>query len=164
MPDARDWITTLNLEPHPEGGWYKETYRAELSIPHSALPPAFGGDRAVATSIYYLLEAHDVSRFHRIQSDETWHHYAGDPVTIHMPGNTPDQVRIGSIPGLTTPQFTVPAGIWFGAELESDSGFALMGCTVAPGFDFSEFELADQADLCARYPRHEPLIRRLTQA
>ena len=162
MPDARDWIDALQLQPHPEGGWYKEVYRSEYLLPVSVLPSGFHGDRPVTTSIYYLLEAGDVSRFHRIQSDEIWHHYGGVPVRIHMLADKPSHGTIGSVPGETSPQMTVPAGVWFGAEPLAETGYALMGCTVAPGFDFAEFELAERNDLLSAYPSSDAVIRRLT--
>jgi len=139
---AHDWIARLALAPHPEGGFYREVYRADDVIPAQALPPRFPGDRSVATSIYYLLEAGNFSAFHRIRSDEIWHFYAGGPLELHLvsEGNT-RTVRLGleADPDMA-PQVVIPHGVWFAAEPCSTSEYSLVGCTVSPGFDFKDFE------------------------
>ena len=155
MKTAQDWIAALPLIPHPEGGYYRETYRSPMAV---ALP-GFSGERAVSTAIYFLLPAGEVSAFHRIKSDELWHFYTGQLLTIHGidPAGGYSTIELG--PG--QPQAVVPAGSWFGATV--DSGYALVGCTVAPGFDFSDFELASRSALLAQYPQHRPIIERLTK-
>lgn len=161
-------IETLTLRPHPEGGYFRETYRATDTIAATALPARFPGARQVSTAIYYLLQGNQVSRFHRIQSDEVWHFYAGDTLLVHVLGS-PDRLttlRLGSnLAEGDRFQLVVPAGAWFAAELRDPQPerFALVGCTVAPGFDFADFELADGEALTAQYPRHADLIRRLTR-
>ncbi len=158
------WIDTLGLQPHPEGGHYREMYRSSDVLPRPGLPSRFRNDRNACTSIYYLLGHPETSRFHRILSDEIWHHYEGSAVLIHMIG--PDGgyslVTLGTDPGAgETPQAVVPYGRWFAAEIRERDGYALMGCTVSPGFDFEDFELADRNRLTAQCPGLHDLISRL---
>lgn len=163
-PTAEQLISSLQLVRHPEGGWYRETYRAAELLPAAALPERFGGERSCATAIYFLLEAGDVSVLHRIKSDELWHFYAGVPLRVHIlaPDGGYQVMVMGSDPAAGQQfQAVVPAGSWFGAEPAED-GYALVGCTVAPGFDFADFEMADQAALLQLYPEQAELIRRLT--
>ena len=158
---ADDWIARLGLIRHPEGGWYRETYRSSERIERAALPPRFGGPRAFSTAIYYLLRAGERSALHRIKSDEVWHHYAGDAVELWLleePGGA-RQVRLG---GDGEPQVIVPAGVWYGARVVAGGAYALMGGTVAPGFDFADFELADRAALLAKWPGQRAIIETLT--
>ncbi len=148
-PAAR-WVRLLGLTPHPEGGHFRETYRSAGSIPRAALSEGFAGDRSLSTAIYFLLEHPDVSRLHRIRSDETWHHYEGAAVEIVSvsPQGILTRQLLGKDPGRSErPQQVVPAGHWFGARVAEPGGYALVGCTVAPGFDFADFELADKKKL-----------------
>lgn len=164
MPGAAYWIRHLGLQPHPEGGCFRETYRASESIPNAALPARFAGPRAFGTAIYFLLKHPDVSALHRIRSDELWHFYAGSALTLHLfePGGSYRRLRLGLRPARgEAPQAVVPAGCWFGAELAQPRTYALVGCTVAPGFDFADFELAQPARLQRRFPRQARLIARL---
>lgn len=158
---ADDLIQRLALAPHPEGGFFRETYRAATTVPTPR------GPRPAATAIYFLLPRGAFSALHRIASDELWHHYAGAPlriVQIDEAGARTDAV-LGRDPGAgAAPQAVVPAGRWFGAHLEGDGAWALVGCTVAPGFDFADFELADRGALIARHPRHAAIVERLTRA
>ncbi len=166
MAEAREWIERLGLRRHPEGGWFRETYRAAEEIPASALPPRFGGPRPFSTAIYFLLEQPEVSVLHRIRSDEVWHFHRGDALTVFFLGASgtltatrlgPDAARDESL------QLVVPADTWFGAALDPGSSFALVGCTVAPGFDFADLELGRRADLVAAFPQHRALVERLTR-
>ena len=166
MTEVDKLVHGLGLLPHPEGGWYRETYRSDETIPISSLPMRFSGDRNVATAIYFLLTATTFSALHRIKSDELWHFYAGSTLLIHV--FTPDGgyhfVRLGSnLDSGESFQVLVPQGCWFGAEVEVNDGFALVGCTVAPGFDFADFELAERTSLQQQYPQHQALIKRLTR-
>ena len=166
-PTAAELIQALELAPHPEGGWYRETYRAAESIPRAGLPARFAGARAFATAIYFLLDATTFSALHRIRSDELWHFYAGSPLTLHLltPAGEHRRLALGAEPARGAAfQATVPAGCWFGAEVERPGDFALVGCTVAPGFDFADFELGARAELCRSYPAHRDLIERLTRS
>jgi len=145
-PTAEELITLLNLVKHPEGGWYREVYRAEEVIQKAALPGRFSGDRCVCTAIYFLLQSGNVSALHRIQSDEIWHFYNGMPLTIHVitPQGKYYHIHLGSnLAAGEMFQCVVPAGCWFGAEVPGE-GHALVGCTVAPGFDFTDFEMASK--------------------
>ncbi len=158
------YITNLNLQPHPEGGYFKETYRAAESIPAEALPTRFSGNRSFSTAIYYLLQQGDYSAFHRINSDECWHFYAGQTLLIHIIENNGKYhvVKLGAdINASETFQFVVPAAAWFAAEPAKNSMFALVGCTVAPGFDFADFEMADKQFLLSAFPQHSNIITRL---
>jgi predicted cupin superfamily sugar epimerase len=166
LQNARYWIETLKLLPHPEGGFYRETYRANLKLPHAALPKTFGGDRSACTAIYFLLEGDHFSAFHRIAADEMWHFYAGSTLAVHEIDAEGEHIetRLGASPERGDVfQFVVPAGRWFASCLADPEGFALVGCTVAPGFDFAEFEIAERTALAARYPRHKSVIERLTR-
>lgn len=159
-------IAGLDLESHPEGGWYRETYRAATAIGPEALGPQFTGSRSVATAIYFLLARGEFSALHRISSDELWHFYSGTSLTVQMiaPDGDYQQLRLG--PDLArgeTFQALVPAGSWFGAEVSGPGPYSLVGCTVAPGFAFADFEMGDRAELLGIYPEHEQLIKRLTR-
>ncbi|SEI89395.1 hypothetical protein SAMN05216327_104439 [Dyadobacter sp. SG02] len=166
MKPASYWIEKYHLLPHPEGGYYVETYRASESIPQNALPVRFGGDRAFSTGIYFLLESHNFSAFHRIQADEMWHFYAGDALEVFVLDEKTGAlniIRLGNNPDNgETFQAVVPAGAWFGSRPASGSTYALVGCTVAPGFDFSDFEMAQRESLSQLYPQHSELIAELT--
>ena len=163
---AQAFIEQLGLARHPEGGWFRETYRASENVTAEALPARFGGERSLSTAIYFLLEEGDISALHRIKSDEVWHFYAGSALRVHciFPDGSYQEFKLG--PNLAAGeqfQAVVPAGCWFGAEL-ADGGFALVGCTVAPGFDFADFEMGEAKQLCERYPQHAAITRRLTRA
>lgn len=165
MRSATYWIRTLKLIEHPEGGYYRETYRAAESIPSEALPARYAGARAFSTSIYFLLKTGQVSHFHRLRSDEVWHFYEGGPLLFHVfeEGGAYRRLRLGRDPKTGDAlQAVFPRGAVFGAELVRSVPFALCGCTVAPGFDFADFEFGRRGELLARFPRHKALIRRLT--
>ncbi|MEM6261595.1 MAG: cupin domain-containing protein [Bacteroidota bacterium] len=160
------WVEALELLPHPEGGFYKETYRSTESHAQGHLPDRFSGDRSYGTGIYFLLTAGNFSAFHRIQSDELWHFYAGDPLSIHVIHPTGEYVhlKLGQQPDLGMPfQQMVPARSWFASEVMEGGAYSLVGCTVAPGFDFADFELAEADKLSKAFTAHEALIRRLTR-
>lgn len=162
---ASDYVRLLNLQPHPEGGYFAETYRASETLAAHALPTRFGGARAFSTAIYFLLESHHVSALHRIQADEVWHFYAGGPLEVFVikPDATLTVIRLGSDPGRGEVfQTMVPAGCWFGSRPAPGSAYSLVGCTVAPGFDFADFEMADRNALLAEFPQHTDTIRMLT--
>jgi uncharacterized protein len=165
MRDVDYWINHLQLLPHPEGGFYKETYRSKEMVNSHALPDRFEGDRNFSTAIYFMLRSQDRSVFHRIKSDELWHFYQGstlliyvlleDELKIHKLGSNPENGE--------SLQVMIPAHRWFGAQVEKQNSFALCGCTVAPGFDFGDFEMADRKDLLKKYPGLEQEIIRLTR-
>ncbi len=168
--NASDLVDSLGLLPHPEGGFYKETYRAPDVLPKAALAGLgegrFGGDRAASTAIYFLLREGEYSALHRIASDEVWHFYAGSPLTIvvlHDDGRREDLLLGLDFARGAAPQQVVPAGAWFGSYVTGGAGFALVGCTVAPGFDFGDFELGTRSDLLERFPGHVEVVRALTR-
>ncbi len=164
-PEAKKWVEHLNLQPHPEGGFFKETYRGELNLPSAVLGNDFAGDRSISTGIYYLLCGSDFSALHRIASDEVWHFYAGTPLRvegIHSDGRREDWILSNDgVSGM--PQAIVPAGVWFGSRLVDSDGFALVGCTVAPGFDFNDFQMANRDVFVERFPEHSTWIESLTR-
>ncbi|MCB0795913.1 MAG: cupin domain-containing protein [Flavobacteriales bacterium] len=158
---VKDLIEHLALLSHPEGGFYRETYRAAGSVPFE------GGTRSWCTGIYFLLTAEHVSHLHRIRQDEMWHFYAGDGLTVHelLPDGSYQRTAIGTdFAEGQVPQHVVPAGHWFGATVDAPDGYALVGCTVSPGFDFQDFELAEREEMLRQFPQHEEIIRRLTVA
>ena len=160
-------IETLELKPHPEGGYFRETYRSTESIHNSNLPDVFNGDRNVSTGIYYLLESDNFSAFHKINQDEMWHFYSGDPIVLTMisPQGELTTTHIGNEIHLDqVPQFVVPKKYWFSAKLAKNDAYALLGCTVAPGFDFKDFHLASRNNLTKKYPQHKEVIKALTRA
>lgn len=166
MPNSQHWIEALNLQPHPEGGWYREAYRASESIPRPALPKRFTGERAFSTAIYYLLGPGDFSALHRIRQDEIWHFYDGSPLVVAVihPDGTTNQHQLGrNAEAGELPMAVVPAGSWFGARVAAATGYTLAGCTVAPGFDFDDFEMPTRAELLAKFPEHETLIHQFTR-
>ena len=164
MGSAADWVQRLDLQAHPEGGFYRETYRCESRIPAITANNAFPAERNLSTAIYFLLERGNFSAFHRIKSDELWHFYDGDGLDVHVINaqGTYSCLQLGTGAG-RLPQALVPAGCWFASEVSQDGGFSLVGCTVSPGFDFTDFALADGVELSKVYPQHAQLIRRLTR-
>jgi uncharacterized protein len=157
-------IHEYGLQLHPEGGWYKETYKSSEYIPATALPPRFGGSRVFSTAIYFLLEQGSFSAFHRIKSDECWHFYAGDPLLVYViqPNGILEIISLGNdIAKGQLFQYIVPANCWFASKPASGGNWCLVGCTVAPGFDFADFDLADASALSAIYPQHESIICQL---
>lgn len=165
-PTLNRWIEQLALEPHPEGGWYREVYRSSEVIPQAALPSRFGGDRAFSTSIYYLLGPGDFSALHRIEQDEVWHWYDGGRLLVEVihPDGSRDTHRLGrDVAAGDRPMAVVPAGSWFGAHVAETDAFALAGCTVAPGFDFDDFHMPERETLLKQFPQHRELIEQLTR-
>lgn len=153
--NAQHYIKTLELLPHPEGGYYKETYRSSASL---ILPQ---GERNYSTAIYFLLEDGNFSAFHKIKSDELWHFYAGDVLEVIEITND-GKLKITEL-GPTNFQYGVPAGHWFGSRVKKGGTFSLVGCTVAPGFDFSDFEMAEREKLLHAFPQHKNIINSLTR-
>ena len=164
--DSRYWIDRLKLEPHPEGGYFRQTYRSDVIIARDALPDGFPGKRPASTAIYFLLEGENFSAFHRLRSDELWHFYTGSPITIEIldPDGKHSSMLLGNNPEVGQEfQAVVPAGCWFASHVSDWKSFAVVGCTVAPGFDFADFEIAKRKELVAAYPQHRELVERLTR-
>ena len=166
MSPLEHLIKTLDLQPHPEGGYFKETYRSSGVISKACLPDVFESDRQYSTGIYYLLTSGDFSAFHKIKQDEMWHFYKGDVLELTMISEQGQltTVQIGNdILKGQHPQFVVPKNYWFAARVLKPEGFALLGCTVAPGFDFQDFVLASRKSLTQTFPQHSLIINALTR-
>lgn len=159
-------VTSLNLLPHPEGGFYKEVYRSKNTISKSALENRFSGERSYCTSIYFLLTSANFSGFHKIKQDEIWNFYEGSPLLVHVIDKegiyTCHEIGMDVSVGLS-PQLVVPAGSWFASSVKNDNSYTFVGCTVAPGFDFEDFELAERSQLIKEYPQHKDIITKLTR-
>ncbi len=166
MTGTQAWIDRLELRRHPEGGWFRETYRSDETVNRAALPPRFSGDRAFSTAIYFLLDGDEFSALHRIEQDEVFHFYDGGGLTLHQIDSDGRYaaVRLGrNLAAGELPQAVVKAGFLFGATVTQAGSFALVGCTVAPGFDFADFALPGRDELCRQFSEHRPLIERLTR-
>ncbi len=164
MTTASDIIRKLGLRPHPEGGCYLETYRADETLPQSALAARYCGGRNISTAIYYLIEQGNFSALHRVKSDELFHFYLGSPVEILVieEGGPARTAFLGNdIAAGQTPQFLVPKNAVQGLRVAEGGDFALLGATVAPGFDFADFELVEALGLIERYPQFSELIAAL---
>jgi len=148
----------MGLQPHPEGGYYKEVYRSDKTV----LRPSSTELKQACTSIYYLLEGSDYSGFHRLLSDELWYFHKGSPLHIHVIDEhgayTGCELSDSPSGSFST---AIKAGQWFASEIPSKSGFVLVSCAVAPGFDFAEFEMAKKAELIEEYPQHSQIINRM---
>jgi uncharacterized protein len=152
---AQEYIDQLGLLPHPEGGFFKETYRSAGKI----------GDRNLMTAIYFLITSNNISRFHRIKSDEIWYFHDGSPLSVHTldkeNGHQIHKVGLDLLKG-ENPQFLVPSNTIFGSSLDEENTFSLVSCTVAPGFDFADFELFNTQDLLKEFPEYESIIRKMS--
>lgn len=161
-----DVISLLQLEPHIEGGWFKEVYRHSTVVRETSLGSGYSGPRNLATSIYFLLESGQKSRLHRLVSDEIWFFHAGNPLLIHTINQAGDYS--GHLLGVAVseghlPQILIPAGTIFGAETMGEDGFTLMSCVVSPGFDYHDFTLFGVDDLLLQFPQHKELILRMNE-
>lgn len=157
-------IKKLELEPHPEGGFFRENYRSVGGL-SGELESGFPSGRSYSTAIYYLLKGDDRSKFHRIKSDELWHFYEGSPAIIHIihPDGLYEALYLGNNPESGQMfQHVVPAGSWFGVTVENSDSYMLAGCTVSPGFDFKDFELGDIYKLKKAFPEHKVIIDQLS--
>jgi predicted cupin superfamily sugar epimerase len=162
---ARYWIDKLNLTRHPEGGHYKEVYRSKEIINKKSLPSRYTSFRTFSTSVYYLLQSHEFSAFHRLKSDEIWHFYEGSPITLFLilPNGNLKKIILGRYPeNNELLQFIIPRGCWFAAKVYSPGSYSLVGCTVSPGFDFDDFELGNFEKLVKLFPQHTAIIQKLT--
>jgi hypothetical protein len=167
MQEAGYWIKNLRLLKHPEGGWFKEVYRSGELVEEQALPQRFTSERNFSTSIYYLLETMNKSHFHRIKSDELWHFYTGNSaieILLIVNGKI-KKLKLG--PNFEKGelfQVAVPKNTWFAAHLINAEGYALVGCTVSPGFSFEDFELAQRRSLLKKYPSLKKFIIQFTKS
>ena len=155
MTSAQQLIQELQLLPHPEGGYYKETYRTEEQITTSE-----GNIRNCCTAIYFMLENEDKSHFHRIQSDELWFFHQGEPMEVVsiQEGKLHTTLLGNNILQGGVPQLIIPARTWFAAKMKNSTGYALVSCTVSPGFDFADFEMKNKKNLIQEYPHLKNVI------
>ena len=166
LEKAKYYIDKIQLVPHPEGGYYKEIYRAGEMILAEDLTGNFKGNRNISTSIYFLLQRNDFSAFHRLKSDELWHFYDGSTIRISIIDEDEkfSEIFLGkNIAEGEKFQAVIKKNCWFAAELADKSSFALVGCTVSPGFDFQDFEIADCEELIKKYPHYKDKIKRLSK-
>lgn len=166
MSEFENIIKALELQPHPEGGYFKEMYRSSGSISKNNLDQSFTGSRNYSTAIYFLLISDTFSAFHRIKQDEIWHFYKGTAIKLHTISENGKytEVIIGNdIEKNEFPQYVVSANDWFAAEVIDKDSFALVGCTVAPGFDFEDFDLPSREELLEKFPMHSKIISRLSR-
>ncbi|HOV11429.1 MAG TPA: cupin domain-containing protein [Bacteroidales bacterium] len=165
MSDTADfWIEHLQLQPHPEGGWFREVYRSEETIHAEFLSKRYQAGRCIATSIYFLLKSGQISAFHRLKSDEIWHFYSGSPVRVYIidpAGNLSEKILGRDILNNEFLQLVIPHGCWFAAEVTVGASYSLIGCNVAPGFDFYDFELGAKAALTACFPAYSQLFDKM---
>lgn len=162
---AAYWIGHLQLTRHIEGGWYREVYRSDVVLQKEQLPASFNDKRNICTHIYFLLEKHGFSAFHRIKSDELWHFYAGDPLVIYeidQSGEMTEHLLGNDLEKAQSLFCVIKKGNWFGSKVADGGEYGLAGCTVAPGFDFNDFELAEKDILEKEYPRYAELIASMT--
>ena len=166
MKEAEYWIRKLGLSKHPEGGFYRETFRSGNKIEGDALPERYEDEeRTFGTVIYYLLRSQDVSHLHRLKSDEFWFHHVGSPITLHTISSDGEYecLHLGrDVSQGQTPQLVIPHTTWFGAIVDEPNSFSLVSCVVAPGFEFEDFEMAQREELLMLCPDHAPIIERLT--
>lgn len=165
-PEIAAIVLALGLAPLPqEGGLYAETYRSSRTLPAFAAGPEQTGPRACATAIYYLITPTRFSALHRVASTEIFHFYLGDPVSmlqLHQDGSSSTHVIGPNLSIGQRPQVVAPRGVWQGTRLVPGGRFALLGCTVSPGFDFADYEHGDRAELTRQYPACAEAIAALT--
>lgn len=161
---AKYWIDRLGLMAHPEGGFYKETYRSSENIQVCGLPSRFDSQRSFSTAIYFLLRSRDKSVFHRIKSDELWHFHVGACLNIYVLHEGKLSIyKLGSIiDDGESLQVAIPANCWFGAMVSQPNSYTLASCTVAPGFEFKDFQIGERQQLIQEFPSHREIITKLT--
>jgi predicted cupin superfamily sugar epimerase len=165
MSKAQQIIDILELQPHPEGGYFKETYRSQSEISSENLGENYSSKRNFSTCIYFLLTSDKFSALHRIEQDEIWHFYDGSPIKLHMinsHGEHSFKIIGRNLEKGEIPQYIVPGGCWFAGEVVEPDSFSLIGCTVSPGFDFDDFELKSRSELTALFPDLKEVIAGLT--
>ncbi|MEM9679990.1 MAG: cupin domain-containing protein [Bacteroidota bacterium] len=166
MTEIDQIINALELKPHPEGGFYKETYRSDGVIKKESLGTDFEGSRNYSTCIYFLLTSEHFSAFHKIHQDEIWHFYKGSSMVLHIISKAGEYktVNIGNdFAKGEVPQYVVNAGDYFAAEVPHENAYVLVGCTVSPGFDFRDFIMPTRSELKVLYPKHKDVIQRLSR-
>lgn len=163
---ARYWIDKLQLTNHSEGGYYREVYRSDEFVHKKNLPDRYSSFRSFSSSIYFLLESNEFSAFHHLKSDEIWHFYEGSAIAILIispKGEFKKTVMGRNAEGNEVYQAVIPKGCWFAAHVNEAATFSLVGCTVAPGFDYEDFEIGKRDDLIKLFPQHTGLIKTFTR-
>lgn len=165
MEQSEYWIQHLGLKPHPEGGYFKETYRSNIKIGTKDLPVGFSDNRDISTSILYLLPSNQVSKLHRLKSDELWYFHHGSSIKLHLidrEGKKHSKLLGPRLEKAEQFQVLVPAGIIFAAEVMARDSYSLCGCVVSPGFEYQDYELFDREDLIQAYPKHQEFIEKFS--
>ena len=158
-------INKYGLVPHPEGGYFREVYRSMGKLESGFLPDNFDEDHVYSTAIYFMLKSGQFSKFHKLKQDEIWHFYYGHPLVVIFledNGNIEEHILSNMLMEGHTFHALMPANTWIAAYPLEKESFSLVGCTVAPGFEFSDFELAKRDELIKKHPQHEELIKTLT--
>ena len=159
-------MNKLNLQPHPEGGMFKEIYKSDIYVEKNILSPGFSDRRSLVTSIYYMLTKDEVSRFHKLKADEIWHFLDGSPLLLHIldnSGNLKTFTLGNDIHHYEQPVLIIPHDNWFAAEVKDKSTYSLVSCTVSPGFEYNDLEFAQRKKLLEQYPSYKELIKRFTK-
>lgn len=165
MKTIEYWKKHLDLKPHPEGGFYHEPHRNTFKVDKEKLPGNYSSDPDLVTTCHFLLPKGDVSLFHRIPSNEIWHHLGGESlVVVELTEEGLKETRLGpNVDEGEKLEYVVPGGVWFGAFIPDDSSYALVNCICAPAFDFADFEIATRDQLLAKFPNHKEVIEKLTK-
>ena len=165
-PSLKEIVAKLDLAPHPEGGYYKETYRSEAFVQKDSLEAVYSGKRNYSTCIYFVITSESFSAWHKIHQEEIWHFYLGSSITIHLisPEGEYSAITLGNdIAKGEVPQYVVKGEWWFAVTVNKQNSYALTGCTVAPGFDFDDFILPTRKELIHLFPHLEKEITTLTR-
>lgn len=162
--EVADFVDKLGMQAHPEGGYFAEIYRNSTVIAPEILEKNYSGERSLATSIYYMLKADQVSKLHQLKSDELWYYHHGSPLLVHV---FFEDTYTSHILGIDVnkgqhPQIIIPAGAIFGAEVIDKASFTLVGCVVTPGFHFNDFRLVSRDEMLELYPGYNSIINKLT--
>lgn len=159
----KEIMTKFKLKPHPEGGYFSESYRSAEYISNKELPDRFNGSRNFMTHIFYMLIENDFSKFHKLAADELWHFYEGSQVILHLIDHIGDykKILLGNDEN-SNYCIIVPRGVWFAAEIMNKQSFALVGCTISPGFEYSDIEFGNREILLEHYPEHIYIIKKFT--
>lgn len=164
--EIENLVKKLELQKHPEGGYFKEIYRSEDTVPIEIFPDrnnSLKPYRNFCTSIYYLLVHEDVSVFHKIKSDEIWHFYQGSPILLHILNENTGEYLSKELGSKNQFQVIIPKNVWFAAEVKDKNLYSLVGCTVSPGFEFEDFTIAKREELLEKFPKYKELIKKFTK-
>lgn len=167
LTDLKKLIEELDLQPHPEGGYFREIYRSNRLLTEDVFPFVYDSHRNLFTSIYYLLASDDTSKFHKLKAEEIWYFHAGSTLIIHeidkKDGSYKKTFLGNDLKNDNVFQYCIKPGNWFGAELLNKNSFALVSCVVVPGFEFEDFQMAERSELIKQFPEHKEIIIKLTK-